>query len=152
MSGSASCHVLLGTLLYTRYGTGLVTRDMLGLPKRRFVAFGMLVVLIVCLVGCVLNCLQPGAGYALTSGKHMFEWLHASERACFCWCSTDQFVALCLHAQKRGNIASPASQARTSLHVRMRTTNHEVRVAAGMSAGGSFVHVHSENGVIDFYR
>jgi hypothetical protein len=70
-------------------------------------------------------CLQLDAVYALTSVKDMFGWLHASERACICWCSIDQFVALCLHAQKHGNIASLASQARISLHVRMRTTNHE---------------------------
>jgi hypothetical protein len=59
------------SMLYTRYRTGLVTRDMLALPKHRFVAIGLL---------------------------------------------------------------------------------EALGVAAGMSAGGSFVHVHSENGVIDFYR
>jgi len=59
------------SILYARCRSGVVTRDMLALPKHRFVAIGLL---------------------------------------------------------------------------------EALGVASGMSAGGSFGHAHSENGVIDFYR
>lgn len=52
----------------------------------------------------------------------VFGW--TSERVCIYWCSTDQFMAFCLHTQKRGK-TSPTSQAWKSLHVLMQTTNHK---------------------------